>query len=136
MHSFIHVSGDTVFSKRGYQPQDPFLLESLTSLLKEFRVDTLAARCHRATRKTEYCRYWVSYFRCQSLASYIAAKSIVVSAELRELEEKLALLEARISEIAMAGSRFKDDREKESLSEQLEEATARLALARRSRSSQ
>ncbi|MEW6058019.1 MAG: hypothetical protein AB1540_15540 [Bdellovibrionota bacterium] len=100
-HSFIHISTNEVFSKRGVWTQDPFLLEHKDDLFKEFIRTDVQPTCLRSTRKNGDCRYWVSYFRCKPLAQYLAENSVPFTKKMKTIAQELSSIEQRISQIAM-----------------------------------
>ncbi|WP_413578406.1 hypothetical protein ACLVWU_07690 [Bdellovibrio sp. HCB290] len=100
-HGFIYISEKLSYSKNGADKRSPYALQSLDTVLKIYGVPK-DSECRKNEITGTNCKAAVSYFRCQSLDSYMEShKEIPEKAKKFFAEAKKA--EGCVSEQTMGG---------------------------------
>jgi hypothetical protein len=70
-HGFIYISDEITYSKNGYSYNDPYVLQSLEAVFKEFDVPRSKECRLNQSSPSKNCPQAASYFRCMSMEEYL-----------------------------------------------------------------
>ncbi|WP_413587355.1 hypothetical protein [Bdellovibrio sp. HCB274] len=100
-HGFIYISEKLSYSKNGATKRSPYALQSLDGVLGAYGVPR-NADCRKNEITNTNCKNAVSYFRCQSLDSYMASHQEIPD-KVKKFFSESAKAENCISEQTMKG---------------------------------
>lgn len=101
-HGFIYISDKIAYSKNGFSSQSPYKLQSLENVMKTYDVpDKKACRQNQINLSSD-CGIAVSYFRCDSMNSYLG-KHPEISKQVHDAFAALDAADACVSKQAFKG---------------------------------
>lgn len=111
-HGFVYISDKIAYSKNGFSSQSPYELQTLDKVYDAYEVpDKDSCRKNEITGASAQCGQAVSFFRCDSMETYLQ-KNSEVPEQIRSTFEKLDKAEDCVQQSALSGRPFSEEAQK------------------------
>jgi len=127
VHGFIHISDSLIFSKDGTRDDAPVTIEDINVILDAGWTIPENPRCRRTNDSPEEnCKHWITYYRCESLDSFVQKHVTTVTSGSLSLLQITTRYEGEINDDQL-GNRAITQNRREQLAVEYEQITGAIA---------
>ena len=114
VHGYIHISDNLIFSKDGTRDDAPVTIEDVNAILGAGWTIPDTSRCRRTNDSPEdSCEHWITYYRCESLETFIQGHISTVTPESLDLLQRTTRSEDEISDAKLGRGTITQERRRQ-----------------------